>query len=164
VRPARRSTGSRREKGEASVVSARQTKAGERAAREREARVRRALELLPEAEATLARRNEKAEKGRISTTDSEARVMKMADGGFRPAYNVQIACDTVTRIVVGVDAVSSGSDRAQLPPMLDQLQERFQRLPNQLLADGGYSVSGEYQARAHARHHLLRTRPKAEGR
>jgi hypothetical protein len=128
--------------GEASVVSARQTRARERAAREREARVRRALELLPEAEATLARRAEKAEKGRISTTDCEARVMKMADGGFRPAYNVQIACDTVTRIIVGVDAVNSGSDRAQLPPMLDQLQERFQRLPNQLLADGGYSSQG----------------------
>ena len=30
---------------------------------------------------------------RASTTDAEARVMKMADGGYRPAYNVQFATD-----------------------------------------------------------------------
>ncbi len=30
---------------------------------------------------------------RISTTDAEARVMKMPDGGFRPAFNLGFASD-----------------------------------------------------------------------
>jgi hypothetical protein len=40
-------------------------------------------------------------KARVSTTDPEARVLKMADGGFRPAYNGQLCTDTDTQIVVG---------------------------------------------------------------
>src|SRR4051812_8950311 len=65
--------------------SRRHAAARERAAREREERVRQALGRLPELEA----RKKADEKGeaRASTTDAEATVMKMADGGYRPAYN-----------------------------------------------------------------------------
>jgi hypothetical protein len=72
--------------------------AKERAAREQEARVKAALDKLAEIEAQRERRSktnkkqvEKQSEPRASTTDPEARVMKMADGGFRPAYNCQIA-------------------------------------------------------------------------
>src|SRR5208283_5456533 len=47
---------------------------------------------------------------RASTTDAEARVMKMADGGFRPAYNVQFASDTTSGAIAGVAVDNSGSD------------------------------------------------------
>ena len=43
-----------------------------------------------------------AQEARASTTDPEARVMKMADGGWRPAYNAQIVSDTATGLFVGV--------------------------------------------------------------
>ena len=68
----------------------------ERAATERASRVRRALEHLPELEAAKRRRAKPAGDARASTTDPEARVMKMADGGYRPAYNVQFAADTTS--------------------------------------------------------------------
>ena len=75
---------------------------------------------------------------RASTTDPEARVMKMADGGFRPAFNVQFAADTESQIIVGVSVGNVGSDRSQLTPMLEQLASRFGTTPSELLADGGF--------------------------
>jgi hypothetical protein len=68
--------------------------------------------------------------------------MKMADGGFRPAYNGQFACDTKTTIIVGVEVSNVGSDMAQLPPMLDQLEDRLKKLPTEVLVDGGYPSVG----------------------
>ena len=65
------------------------------------------------------------EKARVSTTDPEARVMKMADGGFRPAYNGQFAVDTKTQVIVGVDVSNSGSDQDKMPPMVEQMEERY---------------------------------------
>ena len=80
-----------------------------------------------------------AAKARVSTTDPEARVMKMADGGFRPAFNGQFCTDTETQIVVGVDLSNEGSDQGELVPMLEQLVERYQALPEETLVDGGFA-------------------------
>jgi hypothetical protein len=38
--------------------------------------------------------------------------MKMADGGYRPADNAQFATATNSQVIVGVDVVTTGSDRA----------------------------------------------------
>ena len=43
--------------------------------------------------------------------DRGAPTMKMGDGGFRPAYNVQFATDGGARVILGVDVTNSGSDR-----------------------------------------------------
>ena len=75
-----------------SAGNKRQKAARQRAARERSERIRRALEELPKAEAS--KKADEKDKARVSTTDPEARVMKMGDGGFRPAHNVQFATDT----------------------------------------------------------------------
>jgi hypothetical protein len=48
----------------------------------------------------------------------------MADRGFRPAYNHQVAADCDSRVIVGVEVSTSGSDMAQLEPMLGQVQQR----------------------------------------
>lgn len=76
---------------------------------------------------------------RVSTTDHEARVMKMADGGFRPAFNAQLAVDTATLIITGVDLINSGSDMNQMLPMHEQHRDRYERAPEQWLADGGFA-------------------------
>lgn len=91
-----------------------------RAAREREARIQAALEQLPEVAAAKKRNGSKAE-ARASTTDADARVMKMGDGGFRPAYNVQFAATCNEQVIVGMDVVKAGSDMAQLAPMVEQV-------------------------------------------
>jgi hypothetical protein len=115
----------------------RQRQAQQRAARERAERIRQALERMPELEAK--KKAGALDKARASTTDPEATVMKMADGGFRPAYNVQLGTDTATQIVVGVDVCTSGSDLGQLTPMVVQIQERFGQSPREMLADGGFA-------------------------
>lgn len=81
----------------------------------------------------------KPKEPRVSTTDHEARVMKMADGGFRPAFNAQLAVDTETLIITGVDLIDSGSDMNQMLPMHEQHQDRYARVPEQWLADGGFA-------------------------
>jgi transposase len=125
------------------VVAARQ-----RAAEDRHRRVAEALEQMAEVEARKPK--EQREKARVSTTDPEARVMKMADGGFRPAYNVQLAVDTETQIVVGVDLDNRGSDLGRIGPMLDQLEARYGQRPPQHLVDGGFVVRQDIEAAAKA--------------
>ena len=65
--------------------------------------------------------------------------MKMADGGFRPAFNAQLAVDTPSLIITGVDLIDSGSDMNQMLPMHQQHQQRYARVPGQWLADGGFA-------------------------
>ncbi len=81
---------------------------------------------------------EKEKEPRASTTDAEARVMKMADGGFRPAYNVQFASDTQSGAVAGVAVDSSGSDMGKMAPMNAAPAQDYGERPRQHLADGGY--------------------------
>jgi transposase len=81
----------------------------------------------------------KVGEARVSSTDPEARVMKMGDGGWRPAYNIQLAADTSSRFVVGVAVTNVGNDGGQIVPMLEQLEHRTGRTPAQYLVDGGYA-------------------------
>ena len=80
-----------------------------------------------ETEEQYAKRSEP----RTSSTDSEARVMKMADGGYRPAYNVQFSTVTDKQIIVGVEVINVGSDQGQLSPMLGQVEQRYNERPAQ---------------------------------
>jgi transposase len=115
----------------------RQQAARQRAAQERSARVAKALGELATIEAK--RSGAKKEKARASTTDPEARVMKMADGGFRPAHNVELATDTGGQVITAVDVVNAGSDTGQLPPLIEQHQERYGQRPKEALVDGGFA-------------------------
>jgi transposase len=119
------------------ATTRRQRAARQRAAEDRQRRVKQALAQLPEVEAKKSAKDR--DKARVSTTDPQARVMKMADGGFRPAYNVQFAVDTASQVVVGVDLGNLGSDQGQLVPMLDQLERRYGQRPSEGLVDGGFA-------------------------
>ena len=116
----------------------RQQAARERAARERQERIDAALARLPELAEIKAKQGKPCDQARASTTDAEATVMKMGDGGFRPAYNGQYATDTGSQVVVGVEAVTVGTDMGQLLPMIEQVKERCGHSPEQWLVDGGY--------------------------
>ena len=122
--------------------------AKERAARERGERVQAAQAALAEIKRKRKQLDDKGGNGkkpkepRASTTDPQARVMKMADAGFRPAYNVQVASAAGELIVVAIDVDNSGSDRGLMRPMLERTRARLQRWPGRYLADGGF-CSGE---------------------
>lgn len=117
--------------------------ARKRAAEERE---RRVVEAIRNCEALQQQREESAKKSgrevkeaRASTTDPEARVMQFSDGGYRPGYNVQFSTETKSGVIVGVDVTNAGNDQDELPPMLDQLHERYGARPDEALVDGGFA-------------------------
>lgn len=148
--------------------------AAERAAREREARLTRALEQHAALEAQKRKRQDERAKNearkrrrkglrprrgaskppsqalpeketRVSTTDPEVRVIKMPDGGFRPAWNMQIASAVEQQIIVAVDVTANGSDRGLVRPMLEAIRRRFARLPSRHLADGGFTTAADIE-------------------
>jgi transposase len=119
-------------------------------AADRVERIQRALQRMPEMEAKKEKAPKKPKNqggkqapknaaARVSTTDPEATVMKMADGGYRPAYNVQLSTACHGQVIVGVDVVQEGTDQGQLPPMLDQIEKRFEKRPKEALVDGGFA-------------------------
>jgi transposase len=122
----------------------RRTKARQRADRERADRIKAALGRLPELESK--KKPEEKDQARVSTTDPEATVMKMADGGFRPAYNVQFATATDSQVIVGVEVVTTGSDAGQMSPMVEQIRGRYDKVPAEMLVDGGFAQHDEIDA------------------
>jgi transposase len=108
-----------------------------RAVRERQERIERALAELAQLE-QRPQKKKNAPEPRASTTDPEARRMKMADGGFRPAYNVQFSTDGAHRFIVGVDATNHGNDWGQMAPMHGQLHQRYGLAPKKYLVDCGF--------------------------
>lgn len=127
--------------------------AKERAARERSERLRAAQSALAEVKQQRERRKrdngKKSKEPRASTTDAEARVMKMADGGFRPAYNVQVTSVAGEPIVADVKVCNNGSDRGLMWPALERLRARTGSWPKRHLADGGFNSADDIE-RAHA--------------
>ena len=122
------------------AISAQRAAARKRGARERLARLEAALQQVPEVAETKKRSGAKDTAVRVSSTDPEARVMKMGDGGFRPAFNIQFATTTdKARVIVGVAATNRGSDMGETTPMLDQVEKRTGVRPDQMLVDGGYA-------------------------
>lgn len=128
-------------------LSQREQAARERAARERAGRIRQALDEMPIVEKakkgqerTLAKtKRKKITEARVSTTDTETRVMKMPDGGWRPAYNVQFATDVDSGVIVGAGVVNQGSDAGLAPPMEEQVARRGGVHPEAYLVDGGFA-------------------------
>ncbi len=113
----------------------------ERAARERAAQIAEALKNLEELRQQKEQRKKgSGEKARCSTTDPEARQMKMGDGGFRPAYNVQFATDGGARMIVSVDVTNNGSDGGQMSPIHEAVCETYDKTPDNYVVDGGFST------------------------
>jgi transposase len=135
-------------------VSRREQAARERAAREREERVAEALRRLPSIKAAKERQGKtlaKSKRGkvsepRVSTTDAEATVMKMPDGGFRPAYNLEVATDVDSQVIVEVGVVTKGSDGGQALPVVEHLQQRAGESPEAYLIDGGFATREDITA------------------
>jgi len=125
-------------------LTKRQRAARQRAARQRQERIEEAMrqrdELQKQREESAKKSCRKVDEARASITDPEARNMKFANGGYWPGYNVQFSTDTASGVIVGVEVTNAGTDAEELPPMLDQLDERYDRLPKDVLVDGGFAT------------------------
>ena len=130
-----------------SGISKQQVAAKKRAAAQSVERATRAIEELKklrQQKAAEAKKKGKSfsqkdkENVRASKTDPEARVMKMPNSGFAPAYNIQFATETTEKVIVGVTATKAGHDYGQLGPMQKQVKERLGYSPSEVLADPGF--------------------------
>lgn len=115
--------------------SRQQQAARERARREQVARLEEALQAFAQLAAS------KSTVERVSTTDPDARMMKQADGGTAPSYNVQLSTDATHKFIAAVDVTQAGSDYQQLLPSLRRVEQIFGRPPTQVVVDGGYLSS-----------------------
>ena len=107
------------------ALTARHAATMARVAQDRLAPLAHALAELPDVAAIKKNSGAKDATPRVSTTDPDARVMKMPDGGFRPAFNVQFSTTTdAARAIVGVSVTNRGSDQGQATPMLEQIEAR----------------------------------------
>ena len=138
-------------------ISQRERVARERAVRERQERIEAALRQLPEIQAAKERqrrnagkaRAAKIQEARVSTTDPTARAMKMPDGGFRPGYNVQLATDTESQVIVGVAVSNRGTDQGEALGVEEQVAERAGKHPEAYLVDGGFVDLNDIEALDH---------------
>jgi transposase len=149
--------------GERLAQDARRKAAGERAARERQERLDEALRQYEQ----LSQQREQRKKGdgattRVSTTDPDARKMKMANGGYDPAYNVQFATDGDARVIVGVDVTNGGTDGGELPPMLDKIEEQYGKRPKKSLVDSAYATQDSVTQAESGGTKVVSTIPRAE--
>lgn len=148
--------------------SRREQAARERSLKEKADKVARALRAVREVQETIDRNlspSGREREARASTTDPEARVMHMADNGFRPATNIQFATDTKTRLVVGVEANNRGTDAGSMEAMVRQVEVNTGVIPQELLVDGGYVSHKDMQAVAEMGVSVLAPLPKsAKGR
>jgi transposase len=78
---------------------------------------------------------------RISTTDPDALLMKMADGAMRPAFNVQVT--SACGFVVAIEPTARRNDRGLAPAMVAQVERRCGKPPAQLLADVGAMTAAD---------------------
>jgi transposase len=128
------------------LISQRQRSARERAAREKQDRLEEAWRQLPQLQAIKERQKKKLRKdkaakvveARVSTTDPDARKMKMPNGGYQAAYNIQYATDTISQVIVGVAVNNQGNDQGQALGMEAQVEQRTGRQPQEYLIDGGF--------------------------
>jgi transposase len=116
--------------------SSRQMQAAQqRARREKRQRLESAMKEFDKLKAAKSRVE------RVSTTDPDARVMKQAEGGSAPSYNVQISTDAAHGLIVDIEATQAGSDYQQLTPAMQRVEQSMHRAPDQVVVDGGYISS-----------------------
>jgi hypothetical protein len=118
--------------------------AQQRATTEQAERIAEALRQVEELhEQKEKRKKGEGKKARCSTTDPDARKMKMGDGGFRPAYNVQFATDGDSRVIVAVDVTNSGSYRGEMAPMHEKVVDTYETTPRKILADSAFATKDD---------------------
>ncbi len=144
-------------------ADARRHAAAERGARERQERIDEALKQHEK----LSKQREKRKKGdgektRVSTTDPDARKMKMANGGFDPAFNVQFVSDADARVIVGVDVTNAGTDGGELEPLHKKVCSDFGKTPKKVLVDSAYATKESVTAVESAGTEVVSTVPRSE--
>jgi hypothetical protein len=125
----------------------RQRAAQQRARRERMERAESALEELGKIQAKLQEAEQK-NRMRVSVSEAEARRMKHGDNAIAPSYNAQISTDADSGVIVGVRLSQSADDSHELQAALEEIEKNLGRLPERIVADGGFTNRETIQSMA----------------
>lgn len=83
----------------------------------------------------------------INETDTESRIMlDKAKGCFMQGFNAQAAVDGEKQIIVAADVTQQQNDRAQLGPMMEQVEQNTGAKPEKVSADTDYYSPQQVQA------------------
>ncbi len=70
---------------------------------------------------------------RLTTTEHDAKFMRLKDGGFAPAYNAQVVSDLQSGAIIHAEMTQQGNDAGQLEPQVrkasETLRQAAQRAP-----------------------------------
>ena len=81
----------------------------------------------------------------IPLYDTDARLMKVKDKGQKYkkwAYNIQVAMDTDSKLICGINTVQYPTDHYQIPALIDQTIENIEVTPEIISADQIYGTLG----------------------
>jgi hypothetical protein len=117
--------------------SPRSQTARQRAQQERTQRLENALQ---EFERLRQQKPTGGTQKKVSISDAQARFMKQPDGGLAPSYNLQISADAAHGLIVGLELTEQANDSAQLLPAIERIEQRLGKVPQQIVADGGYTT------------------------
>ena len=146
---------------ESEELSQRVAKARQRALREKQQRLEKALKELEQIEASRSKASEK--KVRASSTDPEARIMLQANGAYGPAYNIQISTDAQSKIIVGVGGTQAFTDAAELEPAVDRVEANVGQRPKQVVVDGGFTNQATMEAMTEKQVDMIGSLPERSG-
>lgn len=88
--------------------------------------------------------------------------MKMANGGFDPAFNVQFATDGDARVIVAVDVSNAGTDSGQMAPMHEKVCSTYGKTPTTQLVDSAYATKADVTTVESKGTEVVSTVPRAE--
>ena len=128
----------------------------ERAAREVKERAERARMALDKVRSEKEKRAKthpqdeakKKSEPKVSLSDPSARMMRFADGAVRPGYNAQIAATPREGIIISVAMTDRRNDAGLAMPMVEDMVERYGKVPQVLLLDTHYATSDDIAALA----------------
>ncbi len=136
--------------------SRQEQRARERARREKKERLESALKQFDKLKA------HKSRVQRASMSDPDARIMKQADGGSAPSYNVQVSTDAAYSVIVGIETTQSGADYRELTPAIERVEQTLDRTPEQVVVDGGYISHANIVSMARRGIELIGPQPRSK--
>lgn len=86
-----------------------------------------------------------SEKAQTNFTDPDSRIMHTPDG-FQQCYNLQIAVDAESQVIVAQEVSQAPPDVQRLVPMLAQIRQNLGRYPEEFSADAGYASEHNFAA------------------
>jgi len=120
------------------TAQTRKQAAQQRALRERLKQMEAAMKELAAQQGEEAAQGDK-EALRVSLSEPEAHKMKHGDNAIAPSYNAQITTESQNKFIVGAHVSQNSSDANSLMAGLEKVEQNLEKVPQQVVVDGGFT-------------------------